>query len=84
MKYTTIGTGDFSRIRYIEVDHMDKSTNTIFGIALDFELRVLGRVKATGTSNEYNEIASLKRKGCNVLDVCNPKYGNIVLIDSNK
>lgn len=82
MNYIKVGTGDLSKIRYVEIDLKDKSEKVFYGNALDSDLKLLGRVEAKATDSEYKVVIELLKKGCNFFDVCCPKYGNIILINN--
>ena len=82
MRYKKAGNdrADFRNIRYIEIDLKDKGRREFYGVAMDYDLKMLGRVVIKANDDEFLEVCNKLKRGLNVFDVCNPKYGNIVCL----
>lgn len=82
MRYKKAGNENvnFTNIRYVEIDHKDKGRCEFYGAAMDYDLKFLGRVVVKANVDEFVEVCDKLKRGVNVFDVCNPKYGNIVCL----
>ena len=62
-KYNKVGKNNQNKVRYIEFDMRNSELKQAYGVALDDDLKILGRICADGTDDEYNKLCSLMDRG---------------------